>query len=71
MEKDTSSNMVYEKLREHLDSLPVGFSKTKSGVEIDILKKIFEPEEEISPLPDSVGKILREWSEERGFGEKE
>jgi ferredoxin len=36
---------IYENLREHLDRLPVGFSKTESGVEIDILKKIFEPEE--------------------------
>lgn len=50
---------VYEKLREHLDGLPVGFSKTKSGVEIDILKKIFEPEEagmalNLQPKPETL-----------------
>ena len=28
----------YEKLREYLDTFPVGFRKTKSGVEIEILK---------------------------------
>lgn len=39
------SDIVYERLQEHLDGLPVGFPKTESGVEIEILKKIFEPEE--------------------------
>ncbi len=50
---------IYEKLREHLDSLPVGFSKTESGVEIDILKKIFELEEaemaiHLQPEPETI-----------------
>jgi hypothetical protein len=39
------SDRVYQKLQEHLDSFPVGFSKTESGIEITILKKIFEPGE--------------------------
>ena len=42
---NSQSENIYEKLREHLDRLPIGFSKTESGVEIDILKKIFEPDE--------------------------
>ena len=45
MTKDFQSDIVYEKLQAHLDGLPVGYSKTESRVEIDILKKIFEPEE--------------------------
>jgi hypothetical protein len=35
---------VYDKLREHLDSLPMGFPKTESGVEIRLLKKLFSEE---------------------------
>ncbi|MDD5232259.1 MAG: 4Fe-4S binding protein [Syntrophales bacterium] len=37
--------MVYERLRKHLDSLPTGFPKTESGVELKILKRIFSEEE--------------------------
>ena len=35
----------YQALRRHLDRLPVGFPATLSGVEIRILKALFEPEE--------------------------
>ncbi len=35
----------YEKLREFLDQFPVGFRKTQSGVEIEILKRLFTKEE--------------------------
>jgi Pyruvate/2-oxoacid:ferredoxin oxidoreductase delta subunit len=35
----------YEKLRAFLDSFPVGFRKTKSGVEIEIIKRLFTEEE--------------------------
>ena len=35
----------YEKLREFLDQFPIGFRKTKSGVEIEILKRLFTEEE--------------------------
>ena len=50
---------IYERLREHLDRLPVGFSKAQSGVEIDILKKIFKPEEaemaiHLQPEPETI-----------------
>ncbi len=36
---------IYERLREHLDSLPAGYPKTQSGIEMRILKKIFTEEE--------------------------
>lgn len=47
---------VYERLREHLHNLPVGFPSTKSGVEIRILKRLFTEEEAemaclLSPFP--------------------
>ena len=44
---------IYERLRKHLDRLPIGFPKTKSGVEMEILQQLFEPEEaEIACLLD-------------------
>jgi electron transport complex protein RnfB len=36
---------VYEKLRERLDMFPQGFAKTESGVELEILNRLFSPEE--------------------------
>jgi len=35
----------YEKLRAFLDTFPIGFRKTQSGVEIEILKRLFTEEE--------------------------
>ncbi|MBY8987687.1 MAG: 4Fe-4S binding protein [Candidatus Lokiarchaeota archaeon] len=35
----------YEKLREFLDIFPIGYRKTQSGVEIEILKRLFTEEE--------------------------
>ncbi len=39
------SESVYGKLRERLDQFSVGFPETKSGVEIEILKRLFTEEE--------------------------
>ncbi len=42
------SNMladVYEKLADYLDSLPAGYPRTESGVELRILKRLFTPED--------------------------
>ena len=39
------SDAIYHQLATVLDTLPNGFSKTDSGVEIRLLKKMFEPEE--------------------------
>jgi len=36
---------VYERLRERLDMFPQGFPKTESGVELEILKHLFTPDE--------------------------
>jgi len=39
------NNQIYIKLQKHLDNQAVGFPATRSGVEINILKHIFSPEE--------------------------
>ena len=39
------SDEVYKKLAKVLDTLPNGFPSTEEGIEIRILKKIFEPDE--------------------------
>jgi NAD-dependent dihydropyrimidine dehydrogenase PreA subunit len=36
---------IYRNLQKHLDTLPIGFPPTQSGVEIRILKHFFTPEE--------------------------
>ncbi len=36
---------IYQKLQQHLDKMPIGYPATKSGVEINILKHFFTPEE--------------------------
>lgn len=48
---------VYKRLAEKLDGLPNGFPATPDGVELKILRKIFEPDEaemalKIRPLPE-------------------
>ncbi|MFX1576256.1 MAG: 4Fe-4S binding protein [Promethearchaeota archaeon] len=55
---------VYEKLREHLNDLPVGFPKTKSGVEIRILKRLFTEEEaemamHLTYIPETIEQIAQ------------
>lgn len=44
MKETRPSDTIYRKLRRHLDRMPVGYPKTLSGVELDILKKLFTPE---------------------------
>ncbi|HEX9188223.1 MAG TPA: 4Fe-4S binding protein [Vicinamibacteria bacterium] len=53
---------VYRRLQRHLDTLPVGFPATASGVELRILKRLFTPEEAevalaLSALPETVDKV--------------
>jgi len=36
---------VYHELREHLDRMPIGYPATKSGIEIKILKHLFQPDQ--------------------------
>lgn len=40
-----SESDVYKRLQKHLDKMPVGYPATKSGVEINLLKSIFTPEQ--------------------------
>lgn len=54
----------YKKLQKHLDRQPVGFPATRSGVEIEILKHVFTPEEAeiatfMSYKPESADMIHR------------
>lgn len=55
---------LYRRLQLHLDRMPVGFPATKSGVEIRILKRLFNPEDArvalaLSALPEPVHVIAR------------
>ncbi len=55
---------VYRKLAKKLDELPNGFPATDSGVEIEILKKIFNPDDaemalKIRPVPETVEAIAQ------------
>ena len=36
---------IYERLRDHLDSLPTGYPRTQSGVELKILQRLFTEDE--------------------------
>ncbi|MBY9012475.1 MAG: 4Fe-4S binding protein [Candidatus Lokiarchaeota archaeon] len=55
---------IYRKLQQHLDTLPIGYPATESGVEIRILKFLFSPEEaEIALnmrfIPEPIKNIYR------------
>jgi electron transport complex protein RnfB len=54
----------YETLADHLDSLPGGFPRTESGVELRILQHLFTPEEaqvasQLILLPENASVIAR------------
>ncbi len=53
---------TYEKLRQFLDQFPIGFPKTASGVEIEILKRLFSEDEAelatfLTPFPEEASLI--------------
>jgi len=55
---------IYRKLQQHLDTLPIGFPATESGVEIKILQFLFTPEEALIGInmrfiPEPPIKIFR------------
>lgn len=55
---------VYRQLQRHLDHMPVPFPETESGVEIRLLKHLFDEKEanialKLSALPDSLERIHR------------
>jgi electron transport complex protein RnfB len=66
------SDTPYRKLQEHLDSLPVGFPKTDSGIEIKILKKIFTPEEaEMAVKLTMIPETVEDFSKRTGMDSSE
>lgn len=55
---------VYEKLRQHLDRLPLGAPKTADGVEIEFFKCLFTEEEaelatQLTPMPEGINSIAQ------------
>jgi electron transport complex protein RnfB len=53
---------VYHRLAQQLDALPIGFPTTPSGVELELLAKIFAPEEAalaalMGPMPEPAAAI--------------
>ncbi len=53
---------VYSKLRDYLDSFPLGFPKTDSGVEMQLLRRLFTQDEAalellLTPLPETPASI--------------
>ena len=60
---------IYRQLQRHLDKMPVPFPETKSGVEISLLKHLFDEEEarialQLSALPEPLDRIHRRLKEE-------
>ena len=45
MSKPDKSADIYERLAQAMDALPCGFPRTKSGVEMELLKMAFSPDE--------------------------
>jgi len=59
---------VYRKLQRHLDRMPVPFPETESGVEISLLKRLFDETEanialKLSALPESIDRIFGRFKE--------
>jgi NAD-dependent dihydropyrimidine dehydrogenase PreA subunit len=53
---------IYEKVRQRLDMFPQGFPKTQGGVELDILRHLFTPEEgeimlSLRPVPEPASAV--------------
>ncbi|HKK65077.1 MAG TPA: 4Fe-4S binding protein [Clostridia bacterium] len=62
-----TTEQLYRTLQAHLDVMPVAFPKSKSGIEIDILKRFYTEEEagialSLSMLPEPARKIHRRLS---------
>jgi electron transport complex protein RnfB len=62
IKKEVIMAEVYEKLRERLDMFPQGFPKTQSGVEMEILEKLFSVEEaeialSLKPYPEPIAML--------------
>ncbi|RLD69548.1 MAG: hypothetical protein DRI98_10235 [Bacteroidetes bacterium] len=59
---------IYRQLQRHLDQSPVPFPETESGVEISLLKNLFDETEasialKLSAVPESIDRILGRFKE--------
>ncbi len=59
---------IYRQLQRHLDQMPVPFPETESGVEISLLKKLFDETEanialKLSAVPESINRIFGRFKE--------
>jgi Na+-translocating ferredoxin:NAD+ oxidoreductase subunit B len=59
---------IYRQLQRHLDQMPVPFPETESGVEISLLKQLFDEAEanialKLSALPESIDRIYSRFRE--------
>ena len=57
-----SNNDVYRQLQIHLDSMPIPFPESETGLDIKLLQHFFTPEEakialELSALPEPINRI--------------
>jgi len=70
------SGSIYEKLQQNLDRFPLGFPKTDSGVELEILKRLYQTDEatialNLRPKPEAPGVIAaRMQKDERELDQK-
>jgi len=63
---------IYKKLAAHLDGLPAGFPATETGVELRILKRLFNEEEaELAVLLTIIPETPKETAARTGRDEKE
>ena len=75
---ELDESLVYRDLQKHLDSMPVGFPPTESGVEIRILKRLFTPEEAkiatyltFSSIPSETLEEIHQRMESMGISKNE
>jgi len=59
---------IYRELQRHLDQMPVPFPATDTGVEISLLKRLFDEEEanialKLSAIPEGIDRIHRRFKE--------
>ena len=59
---------IYRKLQRHLDQSPVPFPETESGVEISLLKKLFDETEanialKLSAIAEPIDRIFGRFKE--------
>ncbi len=63
MSDQSSEEKIYKKLRKHLDTFPIAYPKTESGVELEILKELFSPEHamialRLGTIPQTIDDIF-------------